>query len=101
MFIHEIRQHPRPVTLSAGQSGSANASGDSASKRNPAKPTMSFGRAIFFLLLLALAAPFFGLKSISGLITLFIIYIGLRRAWMLTGRTDIVVMGPYEPEATA
>jgi hypothetical protein len=56
---------------------------------------------VFYLLLLALAAPFLGLTSISGLITLFIIYIGLKRAWMLTGRSNILVMGPYEPSPAA
>jgi hypothetical protein len=42
------------------------------------------------------AAPFFGLTSgISGLISLFIIFIGLQRAWRLTARSQILLMGPY------
>jgi hypothetical protein len=52
------------------------------------------------LLLLAAVAPFLSLGSgISGLISLFIIFIGLQRAWRLTGRSEILVMGPYESAA--
>jgi hypothetical protein len=61
------------------------------------RQSRSFGGAILFLLLLTAAAPFFSLGSgFSGLITLFIIFIGLQRAWRLTGRAEILVMGPYE-----
>lgn len=57
----------------------------------------SFGGVVLLLLLLAAAAPFLSLGSgVSGLITLFIIFIGLQRAWKLTGRSEILVMGPYE-----
>ena len=56
-----------------------------------------FGGVVLLLLLLAAAAPFLSLGSgFSGLITLFIIFIGLQRAWKLTGRSEILVMGPYE-----
>jgi hypothetical protein len=95
--IYEFSKNPRPAAQSTGQaqthSGSSATPGSTTKAAGPA----SFGTALFFLLLLALAAPFFGLTSISGLITLFIIYIGLRRAWLLTGRSNILVMGPYEP----
>jgi hypothetical protein len=51
-----------------------------------------------FIILIAAAAPFFSLGAgISGIITLFIIFLGLQRAWHLTGRTDLLVMGPYDP----
>jgi hypothetical protein len=57
----------------------------------------SFGAAIAMLLLIAAAAPFLQLGSgISGLISLFMIFIGLQRAWKLTGRTELLVMGPYQ-----
>jgi hypothetical protein len=53
--------------------------------------------ALAFLVLIFAAAPFFGLASgVSGLISLFIIFIGLQRAWRLTARSQILVMGPYE-----
>ena len=61
------------------------------------KPRMSFVAAIVMLLLLTAAAPFFSLTSgFSGIITLFLIYIGMRQAWKLTARSQILVMGPYE-----
>ena len=53
---------------------------------------------MFMILIIAAAAPFLSLGSgVSGLITLFIIFLGLQRAWRLTGRTELLVMGPYEP----
>jgi hypothetical protein len=53
--------------------------------------------ALASLVLIFAAAPFFGLASgVSGLISLFIIFIGLQRAWRLTARSQILVMGPYE-----
>ncbi len=53
------------------------------------------------LLLLAAVAPFLSLGSsgVSGLISIFIIFIGLQRAWRLTGRSEILLMGPYPVEA--
>jgi uncharacterized paraquat-inducible protein A len=60
------------------------------------KKPISVGTAFLYLFLLALAAPFLSLTSgISGLISLVIIFFGLLQAWKLTGRTDILVMGPY------
>jgi hypothetical protein len=57
----------------------------------------SVGAAIMVLLLIAAAAPFLALSGgVSALISLFIIFIGLQRAWKLTGRSEILVMGPYE-----
>jgi hypothetical protein len=69
-----------------------------------AKPKMGFVGAMLFLLLLFAAAPFLNLASgVGGLISLFIIFIGLKQAWRLTARPDILVMGPYEthPQASA
>jgi hypothetical protein len=31
-----------------------------------------------------------------SLISLFIMFIALRQAWVLTGRTEIVITGPYQ-----
>jgi len=63
------------------------------------KPPMSFGKALMSLLLLAAVAPFLSLTSgVGALISLFIIFIGLQRAWHLTGRSDLLIMGPYEVE---
>lgn len=60
------------------------------------KPRMGLGMILVMLVFLAAAAPFFGLTSISGLIGLFIIFIGLQRAWHMTGRGELLIMGPYE-----
>ena len=63
------------------------------------RPRMSFGAAVLFLLIIAAAAPFMSLTSgVSGLISLFIIFIGLRQAWKLTERREILLMGPYPVE---
>jgi len=63
------------------------------------KPKISLGQALFVLFLLFAAAPFLSLTQGAGaLITLFIIFIGLQRAWRLTARSDILIMGPYEME---
>jgi hypothetical protein len=57
------------------------------------------GRAIVALLMLTAAAPFLALfqggNPLSGLISLFIIFIGLRQAWVLTRRSEIIVTGPH------
>jgi hypothetical protein len=53
--------------------------------------------SVLFILLLFAAAPFFGLTTgVGGFISLFIIFIGLRQAWRLTARSEILVMGPYQ-----
>jgi len=54
--------------------------------------------AILYVLSLALIAPFMSLTSspVSSLLSLFIIFIGLQRAWILTRRTGILVSGPYQ-----
>jgi hypothetical protein len=94
--IHYRMTHARPAAQA--QTSQARSETQSASQEplRPATPRMSFGRAIVFLLLLAAAAPFLSLGSMSGLISLFIIFIGLRQAWRLTGRSEILIMGPYE-----
>jgi hypothetical protein len=61
------------------------------------RPRVSPSRAILYLLLLTAAAPFLSLTSgASGILTLVIIFFGLSRAWRLTARTGISLLGPYE-----
>jgi hypothetical protein len=51
--------------------------------------------------MLAAVAPFLQLTSgFGGLISLFILFIGLRYAWKLTERRGIALAGPYQVEAT-
>ena len=63
------------------------------------EPRMPPGRAILIVLALAAVAPFMALfqgsNIVSGLISLFIIFIGLQQAWRLTARREIVITGPY------
>jgi hypothetical protein len=49
------------------------------------------------ILLIAFAEPFLELKTspAGGLISLFILFVGLQRAWALTARHEIMVTGPY------
>jgi magnesium-transporting ATPase (P-type) len=65
----------------------------------PAELRMPTGQTILLLLGIAAAAPFLelfeGSNVASALISLFIIFIGLRQAWVLTARRGIVITGPY------
>ncbi len=63
---------------------------------------MSSVQALVMLVLIFAAAPFLSLtQGLGALITLFIIFIGLQRAWRLTARSEILIMGPYEWEPAA
>jgi hypothetical protein len=65
-----------------------------------ARPRISFSGIALFLLIRAAIAPFLSLTSgISAWISLFILFIGLRYAWKLTERREILLMGPYRGEA--
>jgi hypothetical protein len=64
-----------------------------------AQPLVSFGTTALFLLVLTAVAPFLALTSgMSAWVSLFILVIGLQRAWQLTARREIVLMGPYQAE---
>lgn len=44
-----------------------------------------------------LASPFLALKSgVGGVLTLLITFFGVQRAWHMTGRPAILLMGPYQ-----
>jgi hypothetical protein len=95
VFVYEASKIKHEVKATPGTQNPAPSS--------ETQPTMSPGRAIVLILGLAAAAPFLGLfagsNPISGLISLFIIFIGLRQAWALTARSEILVMGPYQPNS--
>ena len=61
--------------------------------------SIDFNHALVPLLELAVAAPFLALfqgsNSISALISLVIIFFGLRQAWALTATSKIVITGPF------
>ena len=65
-----------------------------------ARPRPNISGLAMYLLMLAAVAPFLQLTSgFGGLISLFILFIGLQRAWKLTERREIPLTGPYQVEA--
>ncbi len=64
------------------------------------RPEMPSGRVLLTIFALAAAAPFLALfeggNPISALISLFIIFIGLRQAWVLTRQSAIIITGPHQ-----
>jgi|SRR5271165_4131911 len=63
----------------------------------PKAPQPSPGGVLLGLLMIAFAAPFLAIaRNPMSVISLFIIFLGLQRAWRLTGRTEVAVLGPYE-----
>jgi hypothetical protein len=66
-------------------------------KIQPVKPKLTVGKAVAGILVLSAISPFLELASspVGGLISLFILFIGLQRAWAMTARHDIPVTGPY------
>lgn len=63
----------------------------------PVRPKASLGSLAVNLLITCAASPFIRLAKspASGLISLFILFIALQRAWVLTARHEIIVTGPY------
>lgn len=71
-------------------------SGAAANQQADSGEQMRAGKAILYLLAMGAAAPFLSPTSgISGIISLFIIFIGLKQAWRLSGRSKVPLMGPY------
>ena len=68
-------------------------------QQTPPKPldAANVGGALAAVLALAAVAPFLELGSnlMGGLLSIVIIFFGLRQAWTITGRKDLVVTGPY------
>ena len=97
VFVYQMRKSPKPAIQTSPAKGSAQPG--AAQDKRPT-PRASRGRAIVYLIGLVAAAPFLGLfagsNPIGALISLFIIYIGLQRAWALTARSQILIMGPYK-----
>lgn len=95
VFIHQQVKQVRQGQQTRPQQVTSESAAPRPAERSA--PPMSVGKALLILLLLAAAAPFLSLGSGAGaLISLFIIFIGLQQAWKLTGRTDILIMGPYD-----
>jgi hypothetical protein len=72
--------------------GGANADAPATQSEKP-----SLGGLLFSLFLLLAAAPFYSLaEGVGGFISLLIIFFGLQQAWRLTGRSEVLVLGPYD-----
>jgi hypothetical protein len=99
VILYQAARNPRRVEQrQSAQTKDAPASPDAPAE---ARPRASFGGIALYLLVLAAIAPFLSLTSgISAWISLFILFIGLRYAWKLTARREIVLTGPYRAEAT-
>jgi hypothetical protein len=96
--IYQFIKNPQKFEHAARKSASKDRTGVPDANSEPptaSKAAAGLVGALLFMFLLLLAAPFFGITSIGGLISLFIIFIGLKQAWTLTGRSDVLVTGPY------
>lgn len=98
-----------PAMITGVTKSQAKRKAASAAKSAPATPTtapattapkpplglLGLALGLIFFLVLALIAPFLMLTSVSGLINLLIIGIGLMQAWRRTKAIDVTVVGPY------
>jgi hypothetical protein len=63
----------------------------------PAKPGVNIGKAFVTLAVLGLASPFMELADpLHGAIGLFILFIGIRIAWQITGQKIPAIDGPFQ-----
>jgi hypothetical protein len=64
------------------------------------KPKINFFSALGMLALIGLASPFLELQnSLSGIIGLVILFVGMRFAWQQTGAPKIDIVGPFQNQA--
>jgi hypothetical protein len=101
VFVYQARRSPKAAIQSSQATGTD--SPGSTPARRPAH-RISPGKAIVYLAGVVAAAPFFALfkgsNPVGAIISLFIIFIGLQRAWVLTAKPRILVMGPYKTSAS-
>ena len=96
--VHDPKTAEASVTTGApsGQNSTAPSANGNPTP-HPKESDGSIGMALVMLVGISLAAPFLSLtEGAGGLLTLVIIFFGLQRAWRMTGRTSLVVMGPYQ-----
>jgi hypothetical protein len=88
---------PALIFIGVKQGATARAAQKNPPVVQPAKPIASPGKMVAGVALLIVISPFLQLKSspVGGLISLFILFIGLQRAWVLTAKHEIMVTGPY------
>jgi hypothetical protein len=96
VFFHQVSKDPHILDQAKDRAAKEAAKNPDAAVEKA--PKGGFMGALVILVLLFAAAPLLGLAGnfASGMLSLFIIFIGLRQAWRLTGRTEVLVVGPYE-----
>jgi len=96
VVLYHQAQKPKTAQAATAQPGQASAPVETPKSGQPAS-TGGVVTAMVFLIGIAMASPFMSLsQGAGGLLTLVIIFFGLQRAWRLTGRSNILVMGPYQ-----
>ncbi|MBC7926746.1 MAG: hypothetical protein H7039_13910 [Bryobacteraceae bacterium] len=89
-----------PVYLWHGRQSSQQAKQEE--RKNPApvttQPQTSPMALVAIVLVLGLTSPFLMILNnpVASLLSLVILFFGLQQAWSITGRTDILVTGPYK-----
>jgi hypothetical protein len=95
IWIHYSSKH-KPAQQQQAAPGDLDSDSGQQSKPSGTRPAMI--TALGTLLLLGLASPFleFGSNPVGALIGLFILFIGMRFAWQMTGAKPLQVYGPFE-----
>jgi hypothetical protein len=129
IVLHSMRSNPdkvpghktavmtpdEPKTQADAPASQIQPDGDSGAQAQAVSPTapvasppsvkdsgMNFWKAMGTLALLGLASPFLQLSSgMSGLIGLFILFIGMQFAWKMTRGVHLAITGPYQASASA
>lgn len=99
--INVVNRHAAAATeqQKAGQPGSTAAPPAKPPKLGPVAAVITIVAVAVVVVAFALAAPFIKLSAgLGGILGLFIIFLGLQRAWQLTARDNRLLMGPYELE---
>lgn len=103
--IHYMKTHPEVFqkktagSSTAGTSGSPQASGNNGQPAPPAPKPLA--ARVAALVGLGLASPFLQLTSgFSGLIGLFILFIGMQFAWKITRGVRLAITGPFQASAS-
>ena len=99
VFIYQMRKAPAEKSAKQADTGKdSDTKGVPAVQQEEQKPGPVLLAAI--LLGFGLASPFIIAYSSpgSGLISLVILFFGMQRAWAITARSEILVVGPYQVE---
>jgi hypothetical protein len=95
-FKHNAQQQKQ------AQPSSADSTTVPGGEASAAKPVIHLRSVAGQLLWLGFTSPFMGLQDgVSGVIGLFILFIGLRMAWKMTAGAPLQVDGPFQPLAPA